>query len=55
VEYAACLNGCFKEEKHKNSYDYLMNPDILYESFSLLPYAVAYVNVLKDFYEKRDK
>ena len=45
-EFAMCLRRCFKDEMQKNSYDYLLNPDVLYESFSLLPYVVADVNIL---------
>ena len=46
--YAECFNRCFAGANQKINRDYLLNLDILYQNFSLLPYVVAYTNILRD-------
>jgi len=50
--YAICFNRCFKGASQKNNRSYLLNQDILYHHFRLLPYAVAYTNTLTNILDK---
>lgn len=45
---AKCHNRCFLGANKKINYGYLLNNDILYDSFLLLPYVVADVNILEN-------
>jgi len=44
--YAKYYNQCFPGTNQKTNRTYLLNQDILYNHFRLLPYAVAYSNTL---------
>ncbi len=50
--YIKYLNKCFKKNNKTNSYNYLLNQDILYKSYSQLIYAIAYTNILNSSLKK---
>ncbi len=46
--YAECFNKCFTGAEQKKNRGYLLNKDIIYNSFKELSYSIAYVNVLQN-------
>lgn len=47
--YAKCFNRCYLSQKQKSNFSYLIEPNIVLNHYFLLPYAVAYVNILTKF------
>jgi len=51
--YLNYLKKCSKNVTKSDSWNYLINQDILYKSFSQLIYAIAYVNVLESLLSQK--